>query len=417
MINYRSETRWVDTSALVRFSGSSNLVNWQASVGSDVPFQYDNVQGIIHIVDVCRRQNGRGFKVCITIDNYVDDPITMSTHSILRCSITHLVERRIADLRPDLVKFLTDKKDAYKYSICSEKQICVTCPVCGYTKKVHVCDLTKFGFRCDICDDGISYPEKFISNVLQQAYIPFKREVSSSDEGFEWCNKFRYDFYFEHDQKKYFVEADGGFHRNQQQQDVDKKKDELAKMHDICMIRIPCDYDSEDRYLYLKHHVINSELNQLIDFNIIDWDQCNEHALSNLLFQVCYTWETRDVTQYEIADELKLDLTTVYKYLKTGAKIGLCPSYNRVSSLERYRQAVICYRNNEMVHAFRTATVAANELTKLYGRVFKKDFIIRVCQGYWKNYRGLQMKYVSKQEYEQYKMINNNEVVLKEAII
>jgi hypothetical protein len=34
-----------------------------------------------------------------------------------------------------------------------------------------------------------------------------------------------------------------------------------------------------------------------------------------------------------------------------------------------------------------------------------------VCRGTHKTHRGFDFKYITKEEYEQYKMINNNEVV------
>ena len=62
-----------------------------------------------------------------------------------------------------------------KISKGSSKKLMFTCPNCDYEKPLRVYSIVKQGFPCPRCNDGISYGNKFIRNLLEQLsenYIP-----------------------------------------------------------------------------------------------------------------------------------------------------------------------------------------------------------------------------------------------------
>ena len=140
-------------------------------------------------------------------------------------------ETSIAGKRPDLVKFFKDPKDAETVTVMSDKKLKLKCPDCGFEKEMSAGKLTERRFACTKCGDGISIPEKFIGEVLDQLNTNTKREKT-----FDWSKKFRYDFYLE--KENIIVETHGGQHYEEkhrftkttlsEQQKIDKEKKELA---------------------------------------------------------------------------------------------------------------------------------------------------------------------------------------------
>ena len=99
----------------------------------------------------------------------------------------------IGDKRPDLLVYFQNKEDAYKYTTGSHSHLNLTCPTCGTPKETTPHILCRQGFFCDKCSDGVSYPEKFMMSFLEQAKIDFQYQLSKKH--FEWCDKYKYDFY------------------------------------------------------------------------------------------------------------------------------------------------------------------------------------------------------------------------------
>ena len=184
----------------------------------------------------------------------------------------------IATTHPHLMKYLINKKEGYKYSCSSGKYLTLKCPHCGFEKYMKIEHFVSFGFACPKCSDGISYPNKFMANILSELNIDFETEYSPT-----WCvfyNKFknkdircRYDFYFKHDDNKYIVEMDGWWHReynnisgqsSEESKEIDWYKDKLAKEHNIEVIRVDCGYDDMlDRFKYVKNSILNSKLSEI----------------------------------------------------------------------------------------------------------------------------------------------------------
>ena len=128
--------------------------------------------------------------------------------------------------------------------------------------------------------------------------------------------------------------------------------------------------------------MLNSRLNEIFDLSNIDWLQCEEYALKNIVKEVCDYWHEHkeingeDITTTLLMHIFKLSTNTIRKYLKKGTKIGWC-NYNPKNELKSSRfksgrvlgKTVICVETGEEFYSIEQA-----------GRVMKIDSeCIRLC--------------------------------------
>lgn len=231
----------------------------------------------------------------------------------------------VATTAPYLTKFFVNEEDTHKYTRTSKVKVDTKCPLCGHTRKLEVGKMYARGYRCSVCGDGISYPNKFIRAFLIQVNVDnLQFEYHAA-----WLGTLSFDSYFEIEQKKYVVEMDGEQHFNytgrgrslEKEQANDRLKDELAEQHDITVIRIDCRIS--DRY-YIQKNIENSALAKLFDMSSIDWDKCTAIACKSLVSVICDYYNTVTISTKEIAEHFHLNMSTVVEYLKQGASFGLC---------------------------------------------------------------------------------------------
>lgn len=244
--------------------------------------------------------------------------------------------RGIGDLwttHPELANQLVDKEQGYSTSFGSEMKLDWICPNCGSILKGRmVCLVVKNGFACKKCSDGVSYPNKFMYNVLQQLDINFETE-----KRFDWCkfyykNKIRtgvYDFYFELNNIKYIIEMDGGMHfidntmsglSKQDSNHIDKQKSLLAIRNGFEIIRILAD---KSDYKYLSKNILDSKLSKVLNLSNINWIECDKNSLCSLITKVSNLWND-GLSVKEIANKFHLYKDTVVRYLKRADKHGFC---------------------------------------------------------------------------------------------
>lgn len=275
---------------------------------------------------------------------------------------------------PDLAKNLVNYEDGYTVTPFSGKQIWVKCPNCGHPIKIAVRDYVIRGIPCSKCSDGISYPNKFIYNALfqiKESLDYLEREYTPDWCVFEFKNENRtgrYDVYFEKNGKKYIVEMDGGLGHGKKVRDkniseedslyIDKQKDLLAKQHGITIIRIDCDYKTNNRYEFILNNILNSELANIIDLSAIDFKKCDEVSLKSLVVEACKLWN-QGLCLKDIASELHVWATTIVNYLESGNRHGWCENYNKKESRRRSTAVeVFCITTNKY---FRAITDGAKE--------------------------------------------------------
>jgi len=250
--------------------------------------------------------------------------------------------KSISATHPELTLFLKDKEDALKYTARSSKKIQMKCPNCGYEKILSPYVLFSSGFGCPKCSDGVSYPEKFTFNFLEQI-IGNNFIVQLSKSNLKWCKNYKYDFYIplinciiETHGMQHYKQTSGFWGKLKNIQEKDKIKEQLAKDNGIeNYIILDC---RESKLEWIKDSVMNSELPKLLNFkeDDINWLKCQEYACKSLVKVVCECWENGKSTN-EIVSELKIHKTTVFRYLKLGVKLGWC-DYDGKNATKRARR-------------------------------------------------------------------------------
>lgn len=310
---------------------------------------------------------------------------------------------------PELSQYLANHEDGYKFTEWSGEYVDWMCPQCGHIIHKRIRDVHRDGICCPKCSDGISYPNKFMYNCLLQ----IKDSLDFLDREYrpEWCVfPFRdvtktgiYDIYFGIDGKEYFCELDGAWGhgkkicKNLTREEsiyIDNQKDKLAQEHNVHMIRIDCDYNRDNRYEYIKKNILLSELMDILPLELIDFDKANTESQNSLLIKACNLWNLEYTTQ-QIAKEIGVNGSTVTNYLKTGKKIGICPTYSaKESSYRSNSNEVICLNTRK---SFRSIVDGANE----YG-LFASD-VSKCCRRastYGGIYNGEKMIWMYLNEYK-----------------
>lgn len=330
----------------------------------------------------------------------------------------------IATTHHELLIYFVNSNDAKTNSIGSKTYILFKCIICGKQKKMLAFNLLQFGFSCPKCGDGISYPNKFMYNLLEQLKEKFDREVK-----FDWCifenynnsNKNDYGIYdFVIENKKIIIEMDGRIGHGvniHSQSDMsledtiyrDGKKDDLAKQNRYNIIRIDCKYkDSSKRFDYVKESILSSPLNSIYDLSKINWKLIHSRCLDSLVNEVCMLWEqTRDISQ--IIKTTKLSNNTVLRYLKDGASVGLCGyTYEeaiKLRSLKAQRSKMkpikITYKN-ETFYSSSTMTFIGYYNDKYNKKLYYES--IRQCLTNQKqSYKGFTFQYMTREEFNNIK--------------
>ena len=234
----------------------------------------------------------------------------------------------IATTDPWMIPFFYNIEDAYTHTKRSSKKTYMRCPDCQRKSdhKISISNLYKNkGFQC-ICSDGISYPNKFIYKFVEQLNVEnVIREYSP-----EWLGLRKFDIYFEYENRKYVIEMDGGLGHgrikfaSKEKDDIgleiDNEKDNLAKQHNIYVIRI----DAQKSELeYLKYNIEISVLSNIFNLSEIDWIDCEEFARSNLIKTICNEYENDIFISPEIlSKKYNLSYRTIINYINIGRKIG-----------------------------------------------------------------------------------------------
>lgn len=261
----------------------------------------------------------------------------------------------VATTHPEIAKYFENVEETYTTTYSSGKKKRMRCPKCGHVKLDSPNHISYFGFSCPCCSDGVSYPNKFMSKLLQELNEEFDREIF-----FEWCkfpsyvdnNNLDFGIYdFVIPSKRIIIEMDGelGHGRNimnttRKQRRVfsvdetiyrDSIKDKLAITNGYKVIRIDCVYDKpNNRYKIISNNIKKSELSNIYDLEKINFDDIDKYCLNNsYIIDASELWNN-GLTISQICKEIRLSPTTVTSYLKFGSKIGIC-NYNTKNSAKR----------------------------------------------------------------------------------
>ena len=263
----------------------------------------------------------------------------------------------------------------------------------------------------------MSYPNKFIFNVLQQLL----GDNFENEKIFNWSDNKRYDFYFKINKEAYLIEAHGLQHYQnctrgrslEEEQENDRLKKELALRNGIKednYIIIDC---RESTLEWIKNHILKSKLNNIFDLTKVDWLISLKYACSSLVKQACELWNENKYSVIQISKIIKLSDQTIRKYLKQGTKLEWCnynPERNKEEGYEKsanflssFRlRKIICLNNNKVFKSIKEAQQYYN--IKSHGN-------ISLCCNNKRNYcgkdpiTGEKLKWMY---YEEYLKINKN---------
>lgn len=332
-------------------------INWKYNIGDCLKGKYADLiitNREIRIKDSRRRKYYKcSCNICSWSDGwYSECDISRKNFKCSCCSGYKVVKgiNDVATTNQELLKFFYNIEDAYTTTSGSRQIILFKCPYCGYKKEYEMSQLKHYGFSCPNCSDKISYGEKFMSELLNQLKIKYKHQLTSKD--FQWCNSYRYDFYFDNTiveimglqhylkrrSKKTF------FRCYDEEHDNDIRKKELAINNGI---KNYVDINaSESSISFLKNSILNSSLPNILNFTEkdIDWEKCDQVATSSRIYDVCaYANSNKNLSIPEIASNLNYSYSYVYTCIKKEIKDNTF-GFNLECILKNGKKACISHR-------------------------------------------------------------------------
>lgn len=304
--------------------------------------------------------------------------------------------------RPDIAILLKNPEDGYKYTKSAHSKVDFVCPDCGTVMNLRINDVYNKGLICNRCSDGLSYPNKFARNFLDQ--LPIQNHTCEYHP--DWALLYFYDNYFEYNNKKYILEMDGGFHYKdvpsykkslKDIQAIDKIKTELANQNGINVIRIDCQKSDCD---YIKGNMLSSELSNIFDLSNIDWDLCNKMAHKNMLKQACDLYNSGIVRLSDISDIIRVHTTTIRNYLKIGTKYGWCcyDAKRSIKELVKYRSnaipIVLVDDDLNILQEFCSIHNCCQKIKEQYGVGLERKKIVESCKTH-EPYHGFNFRFAN----------------------
>ena len=307
------------------------------------------------------------------------------------------------------------EEDAKTHTSGSKDKVVVICPDCGKEKEITIGKLfQRKSIGCS-CGDGVKYPEKFMTSVLDQLNIEYIFQLTKTT--FDWCGNKKYDFYIpslntiiETHGRQHYEETKIGNRNLAEEQENDKYKYELAMKNGIKddnYIVIDCRLSTMD---WIKKSILDSKLNELFDLSKIDWLKCEEFAInSNKVKEVCDYWNNKEEweTTKDLMKVFKLSRDVIIDYLKRGTKLGWCNYSGKEERINNYKKSskpVAIFKDGEpYIPEYRKDNVfeSATEIDRLsrenidiFGKILKHQCISAVCNGKRKTYNGYTFKFV-----------------------
>lgn len=259
---------------------------------------------------------------------------------------------------------------------------------------------------CPICGDGISYPNKFLRNLITQLPVEkYQFEYKAS-----WTQGKSYDAYFIYQDKEYVVEIDGQQHYRstlfstiEYQQENDLLKDILAEQVGCTMIRINAKYSFPD---YIQEQIQQSLFNELFDLSQVDWDKCKIYSAKSIVINICNYFNEHVCSVRDIAKQFNIGVTSVYRYMQSGANLGLIASNYKDLLFEQRKNAISKVRTGQSFNAY---DVETNTLLGVFNLLkeceeklrritnnnkINRKMISEVLHKKIKTYRGMTFSYV-----------------------
>lgn len=336
-------TKYLDTSALTKYTSGNNKghFNWKENIGKELPFQYDDLNGIIKIIDYksVNRNN------LITIQ-YQDNVIITSTSNLLQLKIPSFLNKN-KNTRQYLYKIgdIIDKdfqeskvmKQCKVYSKTKHYNVVrgykLKCLSCGYKYQTREDRISS----CPVCGIRSSWTERFIFSIFIQAKIEF--EVQKE---FQWLHNRWYDVYL----PKYnaIVEINGVQHY-EPIKNPNREQRTAEQQYLECILSDKLKYDTAIKN-GLSYYVIDArDQNNLyniaksvltfIDFSNISEFECGKFATQNVVSKYCNLWN-KGYSVEKISNKLDCSIQTVQTRLRQGNIYNLC-NYDKKLNMKNHR--------------------------------------------------------------------------------
>ena len=281
----------------------------------------------------------------------------------------------LATVRPDLVKYFKDKELTKKIKPQSNKKVDLICPYCGHEKKMMVSNLYKEGFYCDICNDGISFPNKVIRNLLKDESV--YPQINKLE--FEWSPKWEKKVFFDSliivNNKIICIEMQGSQHQRGQWNGVKdisiKERDEYkrikCKKEGIIEIEINC---NDSSFEVIKNNIMKSELINYIDLSSVDWDKVAKNSMKSFMIEACNIYNNSIKSVSQIAEKIGVGRDAIKRYLEIGAKSGICiytkedSEFRGIFYKTKYKYEI--YEQEEFLGTFYTINMATEFLNNKF---------------------------------------------------
>jgi len=298
--------------------------------------------------------------------------------------------------RPDLIKYFKNKEDSYKHFCHEKKKVELVCPDCNRTKKMSLGNLVNYGFVCDYCSCGISVPERFIISLLKQLDVDYIYQLNKSV--LEWCDKFRYDFYIP--DQNIIIETHGGQHyfnafgmKYEQVHENDIVKEKLARNYVKEYITLDCRKSDIE---WLKNSILKSKLNEIYNLIDIDWDLCYQNSLNSIVKEICLFYMSNlYLSNDDICKKYGINYQMLRRYLMIGNQYGWC-NYNDIKSKNKHGKkgfAIDVYKDDQFLFTYKNAKLLAQNAQSLLGIKLYAPTILDTCRCKRSEYKGYVFKF------------------------
>lgn len=326
---------------------------------------------------------------------------------------------------PWMVKYFQNGyEEAKLYTKCSNRKIYPICPDCHKIKNktIKICDIFKnHSIGCS-CGDGISYGEKLMFYMLNQLVKNnFIWQFTKTNN--KWCDKYKYDFYFEYKNEKYIIETHGEQHytksfytdKNDKSLEKTKKNDQVKKelalankIKEENYIVVDC---RKSDLKFIKNNIINTRLSEIFDLSIVNWNNIGEMSCKNLIKKVCDYWNNKqkNETTTDLNSIFNISRTTLIKYLKRGNELYWCSYNSRDEETKKYNKlALKCgkrvgvFKDNILLNIFDSCHDLDRKSKEEFGVKLGDSMISSVCNGIYKKYKGFTFRYIADLTEEEY---------------
>ncbi|WP_026566612.1 hypothetical protein [Bacillus sp. UNC41MFS5] len=299
----------------------------------------------------------------------------------------------IAETNPHLASLFLNKEDSYNNTQHSSKKAYFVCPDCKSVMFKTIGTVCVQGLGCATCSDGVSYSEKFLIQMLKQLEVKY-----ATQKLFKWSQRKRYDFFI--GDKNMIIEAHGSQHyqettrgrslKEEQENDLLKYKNAISNGIDNYIV-LDC---RESEMGYVKNSILNSELNGTFDLSSIDWEACHKNSLTSFAYESWKLYE-EGLSLMDISNKLGIGNASIRKYLKQGAKVGMC-SYTTENWYEKREKPILQISlDGELIKEHRGLRFASRHLGKP-----NHSNILDVLQGRQSTAYGF--NWIYKEDYEKY---------------